>query len=599
MPDCAGNLTQLLESDLLQAGWHPDDESGGDPIGPRRYCFQSLRKSLLKKYLDDDPKAEEARNQKALDLFIAENDECRSWVYSPTCEDVERAIGEAQATLDRFSHPEAGRGLLLTFGSICQGFDVGKGANIGHTNVDFYSKVMCSTATSTSIELLDLYRAAISSNPTWNRAEKSREERMGSRIVLGSKVTFATKNREISRTICTEPLVNMLFQKGIESEMNLGLRRVFSIDLTRQQDHNRELARIGSLTGRFATLDLKSASNRNATNMVKMMFPPTFTKWLEKTRSPCAILPDGRVVELHMLSSMGNAFTFPLQTALFAGVVMGCYKVLGIKPKYPTANDSGNFAVFGDDIIVEKEAYHLVSAVLTTLGHIVNHDKSFSEGPFRESCGSDWYSGHNVRGVYIKRLADDADFYSAINRLNAWSGIHQVPLVNTVGYLLSCVERKLFVPMHETETAGIRLPLDALKEFLPPEGMFGYSYKYLHIRQYKVVLHSEESLIHEMMVARKSYLKSGRKGPKSPKVKYLAEKAWYNAEGHLLSALAGRLRDGSFAVREFKRRTVVKRRSSSCWDWTGSIDAERRHGESIRTFSRANIGDVAQHRLAS
>lgn len=591
MPDCASNLAQLLESDLLQASRDSVCNSESYPSGAFGHVLQSIRQSLLKKYLDDDTKAEEARNQKALDLFVSNNDDCRAWEYLPASEVVERAIGEAQATLDRFCHPEAGRSELLSLYSIAEGFDLGKGANIGHTNVDLYSKLWCSPLTSTSIELLDYYRAAIFHHPVWSVAEKNRDDRLGTRIVLGSSVTFATKNRDISRTICTEPLVNMLFQKGIEARMNLRLRQVFSIDLTKQQEHNRALARIGSITGRIATLDLKNASNLNSTKMIDFMFPASFTKWLKKVRSPFAETPSGHVVELHMMSSMGNAFTFPLQTALFASVVLGCYRVLGIKPQYPTQNSSGNFAVFGDDIIVVTEAYDLVCDCLAALGHTVNQDKSFKTGLFRESCGTDWYSGHNVRGVYIKSLRDDADFYSAINRLNHWSGIHGIPLVNTVRYLVSCVKTKLYVPMHEQDTAGIRIPLVLRGTKAAPEGMFGYPYRYLKIRQYKVYFDCEQSLIAEMQKARKSYLRNGKRAG-TPKVKYLVNHAWYNAEGHLLAALAGRLRDCSFSVREFKRRTVVKTRSSSCWDWVGSVDVERRHGVSIRTHTWVNLGEV-------
>lgn len=592
MPDCASNLAQLLESDLLQAGWDPNVSNGSLPSGPSGFSLSSLRKSLLKKFIDDNTKDEEKRNRAALDLFVSDNDDCKSWEYLPASEEVERAVGEAQATLDRFCHPKAGREELLSFWRFASRMDVGKGANIGHTNVDFYSKVFCSPLAATSIELVDYYRLAISHDPTWSAAVRSQEKRMGTRIVAGSSITFALKNAEISRTICTEPPINMLFQKGIESELNHALRRVFGLDLSTQPDKNRELARIGSLDDSFCTIDLKSASNRNSIKMLKMMTPASFMKWLMLTRSPSAVTPNGEMIELHMLSSMGNAFTFPLQTALFASVVVGCYKVLGIKPKYPHGRDIGNFAVFGDDIIVVKEAYDLVTKVLETLGHIVNHDKSFKEGPFRESCGSDWYLGHNVRGVYIKRLQDDADFYSAINRLNLWSATHGVPLVNTVRYLVSCVKRKLYVPMHETETAGIRIPLAIAKQFLGPEGMFGYSYRYLSIRQYKVLFADESTLNLQIQKARQSWLKMKGKGV-NPKVKYLAEKAWYNPEGHLLSAIAGRLRDRSFAVREFKRRTAVKTRNSSCWDWSGSIALERERGEALRTLTGANLGDFS------
>jgi hypothetical protein len=591
----ASNLTQLLESDLTAAGYCP--KSTGQPVTDDGYqvALESLRNSLLKKFIgEDDGTEERLRDSKALDLFLANNEDCRNWNYNPATEDLVRvAIGEAQATLDSFCHPNAGRGLVLTFNEIIKYLDVGSGANVGHTNVDFYSKVCASQLTATSEGLYDLYRTAIREDPVWNPSEVQREKELGHRIVSGSQITFALKNREISRTICTEPTLNMLFQKGIEKVLLKRLRVFFGIDLQVQQERNREMARIGSLDGRFATIDLKSASDRNSINMVKMFFPSTFTKWLDFARSPCAVTPSGVPVEMHMISSMGNAFTFPLQTILFSGIVAGCYRALGIplqRPVYSDMSTNGNFAVFGDDIIVRTEAYDLVCTVLETIGHIVNRDKSFSKGLFRESCGSDWYSGRNVRGVYIKRLEDDCDLNSAINRLNAWSGKNGVLLENTIRYLIECLDKKYFVPMHEMETSGIRVPEHLVRNRFPRHE-YGLQYKCLAIVTYKVDMQSKESFEKQISEARRGYLLSrGRRA--NPKEKYLAEKAWYNSDGVLLSALAGRLRLGSFSVREFGRRTKVKFRHSSCWDYIGTAAAERLYGEGIRLLTWLNVGDL-------
>lgn len=595
----ASNLTQLLESDLTSAGYVGSGST--DPTRPARtdefyeILLGSLRNSLLKKYVgEDDGEEDHLRNSKALDLFLRNNEDCRCWHLDPACEDLVRvAIGEAQATLDSFCHPDKGRGLALTFAGIISGLGLGKGANIGHANVDFYSKLFASQVTSTSDRLYELYRTAISDDPVWSAAESRRDSTMGHRVVTGSQITFALKNREISRTICTEPTLNMLFQKGIESVLLKRLQVFFGIDLKVQQDRNREMARIGSLNGRFGTIDLKSASDRNSIGMVNVLFPATFTKWLELVRSPYAVTPSGVAVEMHMMSSMGNAFTFPLQTILFAGVVAGCYKALGIKLQRPVAGDmtaNGNFAVFGDDIIVVEEAFDLVCKVLVALGHVVNRDKSFNTGLFRESCGSDWYAGRNVRGVYIKKLDDDADYNSAINRLNAWSGRNHVPLENTVRYLTSCVGKKFYVPMHEVETAGIRVPEHMVRNKFG-HGTHGRRYKCISICTYKVDMTSRESFEKQVAAARRNYLRS-RGRNLNPKDRYLAQKAEWNEFGVLLSAVAGYLRDGSFAVREFKRRTTVKTRHSSCWDYVGSADVERRHGEGIRLLTWLNLGEL-------
>jgi len=584
MPDCASNLTQLLESDLESSGFEPG------LVGPRlpdaeRYqaTLASLRRSLLKKYTYEDESGDETRNAKALELFLACNSRCASWGgMAPEDDEMVVAVGEAKATLDSFGHDEAGRGILLTFNRIREGLDVGKGANIGCTNVDFYSKVFCSPATSSSSDLVDLYRLAIADDPNWSLGEQIREATMGYSVVAGSKLTFVPKTATISRTICTEPLINMLFQKGIERVLLRRLRQFFGIDLSSQPDKNRALARVGSRTGRFATIDLSSASDLNSTKMINEFFPPSIHRWLERTRSPSTVLPNGQVVELHMMSSMGNAFTFPLQTILFASVVHACYRVLGIKIENPRGTSLGNYGVFGDDIIVVTEAYGLVCRMLNHLGHTVNVDKSFNSGPFRESCGSDWFAGHDIRGVYIKRLDDVCDYYSTINRLNVWCAKHRVLLPRVVQWLLSQCRRRFFVPMHESEVAGIRVPT-AYGAGTANRRQFGLNYKCLTVASYKVILTDEESFISRV---RKS------KGNRANAVeKYLA-RAWYNPYGQLTTALSGKLRDGSFSIREYRRRTVVKRRSSSCWDWVGAELSERGLGDDLIVVTLANLGEV-------
>jgi len=589
MPNCASTLAELLESDLVSSGWDPQFIGPRLPSAEQRQAtLSSLSRSLLKKFTYEDTDKEGERNSAALNLFLEKNQECRDWSLSnvlgaPDEKDIREIIGEITSSLDDFCHPNAGRGLLLTFGSIAEGFNLGKGSNIGCTNVDFYSKLTCSPLSTTSVRLAELYRLAISSNPTWHSAEIRRELVMGTRIVAGSQLTFVPKTDAISRTICTEPLANMLFQKGIESVLLRRLRQVFGIDLTLQPEKNRVLARIGSRDDSFATIDLSSASDLNSIGMVRTLFPPSFYRWLEFARSPCAVLPNGETIELHMISSMGNAFTFPLQTILFASVVKACYSRLRIPFNRPSGDSLGNFAVFGDDIIVVKEAFDLVCRVLNVIGHSVNLDKSFSSGPFRESCGSDWYLGHDIRGVYIKRLDDDCDSFSAINRLNIWAAKHMVLLPLTIDWLYQRCRRKFFVPMHEMETSGIRVPR-FLYESRHSHRHFGPSYKALVISSYRVKLTDEESLV---LAARK---KRGKE-QHSPKTAYLA-KAWYNADGHMLAALAGKLRDGYFVIRAFRRRTVVKVRHSSCWDYVGPEPSVRRVSDDLLVITGLNLGKI-------
>jgi len=230
----------------------------------------------------------------------------------------------------------------------------------------------------------------------------------------------------------------------------------FGINLAVQQTKNRELARQGSVTDGYVTIDLESASDSMSIKMLESTLPSDFFRWLVGLRCPLTDVPGLGYFATDMISTMGNGFTFPLQTMLFSAVVIAAARVRGIKISYPRGNCTGTFGVNGDDIIVERVIADDVLSLLRLLGFKVNRDKSFFEGPFRESCGGDYYLGHPVRGVYVKALDTPQARYVAINQLNQFSIRTGVSLSNAVQYLTKTV-RWSPVPLWEMDDSGIRL----------------------------------------------------------------------------------------------------------------------------------------------
>lgn len=571
----AGELLVLLERDLISAGWdgayHPYPG-----ITSHQFAFQHLRRSLVKKYLPGTSPKNPSGDQKAIDLFLKINRSCESYslVQQQITSWEEVAINEAKNFIEDFFYPD-GVESILSLSNIYRGIGIGPGSSILAPETDFYSKLAISGLSTTDLGLYILYRDAIASDPLWNGMEQLRSSTMGTAVVTGSRLSCVPKNTEISRTICTEPLLNMIFQKGIASAIEEGLRRKLGIHLSTQPDKNAELARIGSLTGRFGTIDLSSASDSMSITLCKEMLPRSVFDMLMRVRSPSTTLPGGEVVELHMIASMGNAFCFPLQTLLFSAVVVGCYRALGVpleKPYWPPyrvlgANDTrtlGNFAVFGDDIIVETRCYNLVTRVLSILGFSVNHDKSFSEGPFRESCGSDFHQGNNVRGVYIQHLRDVGDCYSAINRLVHYGARHAVRFHNLVDFLLSRC-RFLPVPYDEGDDAGVKVPLCLLNSptRCKRTGAVKYGYRQL--------------------VPRKLDYRDER--PKD------VDRRWFhNPDGLLLAFLAGNIRTGFVVLRSFGRKAVHRKRYSSRWDYISTAQGETPgFAESWKASARAHL----------
>lgn len=323
----------------------------------------------------------------------------------------------------------------------------------------------------TNSDLIRLYRGALVETGYWADAEMHRFGNHGFTAVNGGKIFFAPKNAEISRTCCTEANLNMLIQKSIGEFFERCLVSSFGINLSTEPDHNRELARKGSIDQSYGTIDLVSASDSISYQLVQDLVPNSFLKAvIRMSRSEKAILPDGSEVDLRMVSTMGNGFTFPLQTLIFASVVRSAYQLMDF-----IQADSKNryYGVFGDDIVVRREAYTFVCQMLNKLGFKVNAEKSFNSGPFRESCGHDYASGCNVRGVYVRSLETPQEVYSLVNRLLRWVARHGIMLPTTLKLLTSWV-RDIRVPCSESDDAGIHVPFCMTQPRLTSSYWFQY-----------------------------------------------------------------------------------------------------------------------------
>lgn len=357
---------------------------------------------------------------------------------------------------------------------------VGPGASQKADATSMITKLLAGPISYTDPELIALYRAALSGTGIWCEAEMLRNDSFGFVRVDGGKLFFAAKNREISRTCCTEPLLNMLIQKAVGAFFEQGLDVHFGINLSTQPDLNRELARIGSLLWEerdpFCTIDLVSASDCKAWSLVKAVIRnPVLLRAIRLSRCERVVLPDGTSATLNMVSTMGNGFTFPLMTMLFACAVKAVYQLMGIPM---TVRGANNFAVFGDDIVVRKRAYDFLIQMLAKLGFSVNVRKSYCSGPFRESCGHDYFMGRNVRGVYVKSLETPQEVVSVINRLNRWSAHTGIDLPRVMKQLMEWAP-KVLVPPSESDDAGIHVPFRMTK----PKVTNSYWFKYRAFRK--------------------------------------------------------------------------------------------------------------------
>lgn len=390
--------------------------------------------------------------------------------------------------LSGLDNDSRGNGFTVDF--IREHMGVGPGASQLADSSSMISKLLKSRMSYTTDAVLMLYRSALSHAGTWAEAEMLRNQEYGVERVEGGKLFFAPKNAEISRTCCTEATANMLIQKAVGAFFEERTAGHFGISLSEQPDLNRELACIGSKDGNwdspsgedYCTIDSVSASDSIRTSLIEATVKNKLLKFaMMVSRSEYAVLPDGRRVALNMISTMGNGFTFPLQTYIFASAVKACYALMGIPYRRPDGKK--NFGVFGDDIIVVRKCYDFVVRMLTKLGFTVNKEKSYSAGPFRESCGHDYFKGRNVRGVYIVSLESPGDIYSAINRLHRWSAYHGRMLPRTIA-LLKDWSRDMRVPPSESDDAGVHVPFNLTRPSLT--GAYWFKYRCLKRRVRKI-----------------------------------------------------------------------------------------------------------------
>lgn len=329
----------------------------------------------------------------------------------------------------------------------------GPGASNGvrgtHTAEKIWQPMTCTAPARTLVQMLRLTN-------TYFMTYDIGQKRMGINVISGSRMTTVPKNEETERTIAIEPSGNMALQLGL-GEYIADVLRSIGLDIRDQQPKNKLLALRGSVTGGLATIDMTSASDMFSPKLVRRLLPPGLYDTMLRIRSPETVLPDKRetIVQLNMMSTMGNGFTFPMMTLIFVALIYAVRLRRGGPSKYIDWTDTG---VFGDDLIVPTSECADLIEVLEGCGFIVNHGKTYLSGPFRESCGGDYHLGRDVTPVYVKQLATNPHIYVALNGVFEWCAKQDVLLPRTISLLASYVKGRVnFVPEWHGNDAGFRV----------------------------------------------------------------------------------------------------------------------------------------------
>lgn len=260
-----------------------------------------------------------------------------------------------------------------------------------------------------------------------------------SAICRGDRFATVPKTAKVRRPIALGPGVNVFWQLAVNDVLVERLRRTgIHIkrdinshsytgigDPTRGQALHRRLAQQNSVSNEAATVDLSSASDLNAYNLIRLLLDTNESgDWFDllcSLRSPSIRYMD-RWVRLEKFSAMGNGFTFPVETLAFCALLHGVGCTIGL-----------DTFVYGDDMVIPRQFVKDALAVLKFVGHSPNLKKTYTDGYFRESCGGDFLNGHDVRPYYLKKEPSNAsNWISVANNLWRRSLEWQMPELNAV-----------------------------------------------------------------------------------------------------------------------------------------------------------------------
>lgn len=495
-----------------------------------------LRHTFMKKYLHI---RHEQAGETAVSKFLHSNKKCKDFRLNLNTSLDEELYGTFVEEIHNFFHKD-GIPILSSYSELFQKGQSGPGVTVQGLGTSFYSKYFSSKLSATSRSLYNLYRDCISHSDSWLQADDlRRSQSQDVEVVLGSYMLTVPKTVDEDRLICVEPSLNMFFQLGFGRVIQERLRD-YGIDLERQQDVNRRMAYRGSCDGYFATIDLSSASDSIVFSLFKDYVPNWVYDVCRTLRSPYTKYK-GRHIPVYMLSSMGNGFTFPMQTCIFTCIVRSVMRSYGLRP-----SGSKNYSVFGDDIILPSLCEVRIRRLLDLLGFTINDKKTFFQGPVRESCGADWFRGQPIRGVYLKKMDTVQDILVAINLCNQWTAYTGIPLRNTVQFLRARLKGFIpLVPLAENMDSGVRLP---------------YIYTRLLLRR-----DHNGSPIYRRFIADPQRIIIEGEGFRSLPRRY--RRLLYNPHGLYISFLSGELRNSVILVRQPGRQKY--RLVSTCspnWD---------------------------------
>jgi hypothetical protein len=266
---------------------------------------------------------------------------------------------------------------------------------------------------------------------------------------LASNLIAVPKTQKGPRLIASEPTCHQWCQQSIRDYLyeTVHSSRCILHHSVRfnSQEESRLLALEASRTGKYATIDLKSASDRLSCSLVQRIFRrnkslleafmAVRTRFIvNRIDQKCPL-----VHELNKFSTQGSALTFPVQSIVFATICIGVGRYLHRGRSISLDRLARQVRVYGDDIIVPVEWEPLVEEALHLLGLRVNHTKTHATGFFRESCGMDAFRGYDVTPPYVSRSLVKSDAGSIASYVEVSNNFHKKGFWNVSSWMTTAL----------------------------------------------------------------------------------------------------------------------------------------------------------------
>jgi hypothetical protein len=233
---------------------------------------------------------------------------------------------------------------------------------------------------------------------------------------VASRLICVPKTAKGPRLIAAEPTSHQWCQQLLLRFLFDQCRVHFGTHFIDFRDQNKsgDMVLKASLDRELATVDLSDASDRLTCWTVERIFRTNASLLsalhaarTRYVRDEISDIPS--FLSLRKFASQGTATTFPVMSLVMLCIALG--STLGYHERVTWAKIMElrtKVRVFGDDIILPTYGYERLVRAMDLLQLKVNVAKSYINGHFRESCGTDGFRGFNVTPSKPRTLVADS-----------------------------------------------------------------------------------------------------------------------------------------------------------------------------------------------